>query len=108
MQLALTQAQFKRACAPRFVFHTMTPTKNLRHDPIGTCFTSRNFTHFNEVSPCRTKSIMNVLRKHAMFLTQSLKELAYGIIVANKFKKIKKNKSGQQFEVRPTSKCEQM
>ncbi|KAL9878702.1 integrin subunit alpha inflated isoform 2-T8 [Glossina fuscipes fuscipes] len=44
------------ACAPRFVFHTMTPTKNLRHDPIGTCFTSRNFTHFNEVSPCRTNN----------------------------------------------------
>ncbi|XP_014088054.2 integrin alpha-PS2 isoform X1 [Bactrocera oleae] len=44
------------ACAPRYVFHTMTPNKSLRYDPVGTCFTSRNFTHFNEVSPCRTNN----------------------------------------------------
>ncbi|KAM7348641.1 integrin subunit alpha inflated isoform 2-T5 [Cochliomyia hominivorax] len=44
------------ACAPRYVFHTITPKKNLRWDPIGTCFTTRNFTHFNEVSPCRTNN----------------------------------------------------
>ncbi|XP_067641020.1 integrin alpha-PS2 isoform X2 [Eurosta solidaginis] len=44
------------ACAPRYVFHTMTPNSTLRYDPVGTCFTSRNFTHFNEVSPCRTNN----------------------------------------------------
>ncbi|XP_023158758.1 integrin alpha-PS2 isoform X2 [Ceratitis capitata] len=44
------------ACAPRYVFHTMTPNKSLRYDPVGTCFTSRNLTHFNEVSPCRTNN----------------------------------------------------
>ncbi|XP_075154446.1 integrin subunit alpha inflated isoform X2 [Haematobia irritans] len=44
------------ACAPRYVFHTITPKKNLRWDPIGTCFTTRNFTHFKEVSPCRTNN----------------------------------------------------
>uniref|UniRef100_A0A1I8M8Q7 Uncharacterized protein n=1 Tax=Musca domestica TaxID=7370 RepID=A0A1I8M8Q7_MUSDO len=44
------------ACAPRYVFHTITPKKNLRWDPIGTCFTTRNFTYFNEVSPCRTNN----------------------------------------------------
>uniref|UniRef100_A0A1I8NLC9 Uncharacterized protein n=1 Tax=Stomoxys calcitrans TaxID=35570 RepID=A0A1I8NLC9_STOCA len=47
---------FVVACAPRYVFHTITPTKNLRWDPIGTCFTTRNFTHFKEVSPCRTNN----------------------------------------------------
>lgn len=47
-----------QACAPRYVFHTMTPKKNLRWDPIGTCFTTRNFTKFKEVSPCRTSKYL--------------------------------------------------
>ncbi|XP_051864568.1 integrin alpha-PS2 isoform X1 [Drosophila albomicans] len=42
------------ACAPRYVFHTMTPSRALRYDPVGTCFTSHNFKQFNEISPCRT------------------------------------------------------
>ncbi|XP_037938731.1 integrin alpha-PS2 isoform X2 [Teleopsis dalmanni] len=44
------------ACAPRYVFHTMTPIKSMRYDPVGTCFTSRNFSQFNEISPCRTNN----------------------------------------------------
>ncbi|KAH8364973.1 hypothetical protein KR200_007805, partial [Drosophila serrata] len=42
------------ACAPRYVFHTMTPATTFRIDPVGTCFTSRDFERFHEVSPCRT------------------------------------------------------
>nr|XP_036675857.1 integrin alpha-PS2 isoform X2 [Drosophila suzukii] len=44
------------ACAPRYVFHTMTPSKAFRIDPVGTCFTSHNFEQFYEVSPCRTNN----------------------------------------------------
>ncbi|KAH8409140.1 hypothetical protein KR009_008769 [Drosophila setifemur] len=44
------------ACAPRYVFHTMTPSKAFRIDPVGTCFTSHDFESFHEVSPCRTNS----------------------------------------------------
>ncbi|EDV46418.1 integrin alpha-PS2 isoform X1 [Drosophila erecta] len=44
------------ACAPRYVFHTMTPSRAFRIDPVGTCFTSRDFEHFYEVSPCRTNN----------------------------------------------------
>ncbi|ALC48915.1 if [Drosophila busckii] len=44
------------ACAPRYVFHSMTPTRALRYDPVGTCFTSHDFTKFHEVSPCRTNN----------------------------------------------------
>ncbi|KAH8278154.1 hypothetical protein KR018_005338 [Drosophila ironensis] len=44
------------ACAPRYVFHTMTPTKAFRIDPVGTCFTSHDFETFHEVSPCRTNN----------------------------------------------------
>lgn len=43
-----------QACAPRYVFHTMTPSRAFRIDPVGTCFTSHNFEEFYEVSPCRT------------------------------------------------------
>ncbi|XP_037957882.1 integrin alpha-PS2-like [Teleopsis dalmanni] len=34
----------------------MTPIKSMRYDPVGTCFTSRNFSQFNEISPCRTNN----------------------------------------------------
>ncbi|KAH8387825.1 hypothetical protein KR093_009717, partial [Drosophila rubida] len=44
------------ACAPRYVFHTMTPSRALRYDPVGTCFTSHNFKQFHEISPCRTNN----------------------------------------------------
>ncbi|XP_017064467.1 integrin alpha-PS2 isoform X2 [Drosophila eugracilis] len=44
------------ACAPRYVFHTMTPSRAFRIDPVGTCFTSHNFEQFYEVSPCRTNN----------------------------------------------------
>ncbi|XP_017872108.1 PREDICTED: integrin alpha-PS2 isoform X1 [Drosophila arizonae] len=44
------------ACAPRYVFHTMTPSRALRYDPVGTCFTSHNFAQFHEISPCRTNN----------------------------------------------------
>ncbi|XP_055384808.1 integrin alpha-PS2 isoform X2 [Condylostylus longicornis] len=43
------------ACAPRYVFHTMQPSKVERIEPVGTCFTAtKNFTVFTEYSPCRT------------------------------------------------------
>ncbi|XP_055909602.1 integrin alpha-PS2 isoform X2 [Eupeodes corollae] len=42
------------ACAPRYVFHTMNPTRRPSIEPVGTCFTSRNFSTFTEYSPCRT------------------------------------------------------
>ncbi|XP_068141248.1 integrin alpha-PS2 isoform X1 [Drosophila tropicalis] len=44
------------ACAPRYVFHTMTPSRALRYDPVGTCFASHNFKQFHEISPCRTNN----------------------------------------------------
>ncbi|BFG01653.1 integrin alpha-PS2 [Drosophila madeirensis] len=44
------------ACAPRYVFHTMTPSRAMRYDPVGTCFTSHNFEQFHELSPCRTNN----------------------------------------------------
>ncbi|XP_017056150.1 integrin alpha-PS2 isoform X2 [Drosophila ficusphila] len=44
------------ACAPRYVFHTMTPTRAFRIDPVGTCFSSHDFEEFREVSPCRTSN----------------------------------------------------
>ncbi|KAH8397781.1 hypothetical protein KR222_001397 [Zaprionus bogoriensis] len=44
------------ACAPRYVFHTMTPNRAMRYDPVGTCFTSRNFQQFHEIAPCRTNN----------------------------------------------------
>ncbi|XP_070139070.1 integrin alpha-PS2 isoform X2 [Drosophila bipectinata] len=44
------------ACAPRYVYHTMTPSKAFRIDPVGTCFTTHDFENFNEVSPCRTNN----------------------------------------------------
>ncbi|XP_030382273.1 integrin alpha-PS2 isoform X2 [Scaptodrosophila lebanonensis] len=44
------------ACAPRYVFHSMSPSSALRFDPVGTCFTSHNFQQFHEVSPCRTNN----------------------------------------------------
>ncbi|XP_055845069.1 integrin alpha-PS2 isoform X2 [Episyrphus balteatus] len=42
------------ACAPRYVFHTMNPSIRPSIEPVGTCFTSRNFSTFTEYSPCRT------------------------------------------------------
>lgn len=44
-----------KACAPRYVFHTLQPRKVVRVEPVGTCYlASKNFTEFTEYSPCRT------------------------------------------------------
>ncbi|XP_043072004.1 integrin alpha-PS2 [Drosophila grimshawi] len=47
------------ACAPRYVYHSMTPSLSLRYDPVGTCFTSHNFKQFYEISPCRTSQAIS-------------------------------------------------
>ncbi|XP_055684232.1 integrin alpha-PS2 isoform X1 [Lutzomyia longipalpis] len=43
------------ACAPRYVFHTMSPRKVERVEPVGTCYLAKsNLLEFTEYSPCRT------------------------------------------------------
>ncbi|XP_055713630.1 integrin alpha-PS2 isoform X2 [Phlebotomus papatasi] len=43
------------ACAPRYVFHTMSPRKVERVEPVGTCYLAKsNLNEFTEYSPCRT------------------------------------------------------
>uniref|UniRef100_A0A6B2EJX2 Putative vitronectin receptor alpha subunit n=1 Tax=Phlebotomus kandelakii TaxID=1109342 RepID=A0A6B2EJX2_9DIPT len=43
------------ACAPRYVFHTMSPRKVERVEPVGTCYLAKsNLAEFKEYSPCRT------------------------------------------------------
>ncbi|XP_050437291.1 integrin alpha-PS2 isoform X2 [Adelges cooleyi] len=41
------------ACAPRYVYFTSTGS---RRDPVGTCYTTRDFNDFSEYSPCRTRN----------------------------------------------------
>lgn len=43
------------ACAPRYLFHTFSPKKTEKNDPVGTCYLAKdNFRTYTEVSPCRT------------------------------------------------------
>uniref|UniRef100_A0A2S2R306 Integrin alpha-PS2 n=1 Tax=Sipha flava TaxID=143950 RepID=A0A2S2R306_9HEMI len=41
------------ACAPRYVYFTINGN---RKDPVGTCYTTRDFNDFSEYSPCRTRN----------------------------------------------------
>lgn len=50
----------RQACAPRYVFHTMSPHKIDRVEPVGTCYVMKNgFETFTEYSPCRTSKYIN-------------------------------------------------
>ncbi|GAB0088981.1 Integrin alpha, N-terminal [Sergentomyia squamirostris] len=49
------------ACAPRYVFHTMSPRKVERVEPVGTCYLAKsNLLDFTEYSPCRTSKLMRL------------------------------------------------
>ncbi|XP_050537137.1 integrin alpha-PS2 isoform X2 [Daktulosphaira vitifoliae] len=41
------------ACAPRYVYYS---SSGARKDPVGTCYTTKDFNKFNEYSPCRTRN----------------------------------------------------
>uniref|UniRef100_T1GIC5 Uncharacterized protein n=1 Tax=Megaselia scalaris TaxID=36166 RepID=T1GIC5_MEGSC len=63
---------FSLACAPRYVFHQMQPKRVERIEPVGTCFTSTNFTSFTEFAPCRSHDSVPIQKYQLLFTLGTL------------------------------------